>query len=261
MTGGSHLIDAASKGGILHDGGHSVVAAWGGHVLHTAFQPIFRFSNDGGLVQIGAEALLRPFLGAAPVPPLRFFERVEQGDLASLELVTGRLHIANAARHLAPGQWLFLNFDPSILMTASLWRSTITTMQVALRDAGIAPDCVVCEMTEQKSGSDRALVNFVRALRAEGCKVAVDDYGSHDSDRSRIDMLKPDVVKFDAGWVTRLMNSGAGFTLLTEMVETFKNQRILTVFEGIETDLQLRLAEQAGATMVQGYVLAKPVIV
>jgi EAL domain-containing protein (putative c-di-GMP-specific phosphodiesterase class I) len=44
------------------------------------------------------------------------------------------------------------------------------------------------------------------------------------------------------------------------MVTTFAEQGIETVFEGIEEDWQLELAERSGATMVQGYALARPEI-
>jgi EAL domain-containing protein (putative c-di-GMP-specific phosphodiesterase class I) len=54
------------------------------------------------------------------------------------------------------------------------------------------------------------------------------------------------------------MESGAGFALLTAMVQSFENQGIRTVFEGIEEGWQLELAEKSGASMVQGYVLARP---
>jgi len=54
------------------------------------------------------------------------------------------------------------------------------------------------------------------------------------------------------------MESGAGFALLATMVKTFEDQGIRTVFEGIEEGWQLELAEKSRASMVQGYVLARP---
>ena len=99
-----------------------------------------------------------------------------------------------------------------------------------------------------------------RRCRSHGFRIAVDDYGAHDSDIERIRALKPDIVKFDAQWITRLMESGPGFALLHAMVTTFAEQGIATVFEGIEEGWQLELAERSGASMVQGYVLARPEI-
>jgi EAL domain-containing protein (putative c-di-GMP-specific phosphodiesterase class I) len=54
------------------------------------------------------------------------------------------------------------------------------------------------------------------------------------------------------------MDSGPGFGLLSAMVGLFADQGITTVFEGIEENWQLELAEESGASMVQGYVLARP---
>jgi EAL domain-containing protein (putative c-di-GMP-specific phosphodiesterase class I) len=129
-----------------------------------------------------------------------------------------------------------------------------------LHEADVDPRRIVCEVTEQKSSSSETLHNFVQALRVHGFRIAVDDYGSHDSDIERIRALKPDIVKFDAQWITRLMESGPGFALLHAMVTNFADQGIETVFEGIEEGWQLELAERSGASMVQGYVLARPEI-
>ena len=106
--------------------------------------------------------------------------------------------------------------------------------------------------------SQEALFALVASLRASGFRIAVDDYGADDSDMNRIRDLRPDIVKFDARWITRLMDSGPGYALLTTMVSTFAEQGIRTVFEGIEEGWQLELAEKSGASMVQGFVLARP---
>ena len=57
------------------------------------------------------------------------------------------------------------------------------------------------------------------------------------------------------------MEAGPGFALLSTMVASFAEMGITTVFEGIEEGWQLELAEKSGASMVQGYVLARPELV
>ncbi len=78
---------------------------------------------------------------------------------------------------------------------------------------------------------------------------------------NRIRDLRPDIVKFDAQWIVKLMDSGPGVALLGAMVDRFAARGIVTVFEGIEEGWQLDVAERAGAAMVQGYALARPEIV
>ena len=130
-----------------------------------------------------------------------------------------------------------------------------------LHEAGIDPARVVCELTEKKSGSDEAIFGFVQALKAAGFRIAVDDFGADKSDIGRILEIKPDIVKFDAAWITRLMESDPGAALLAAMVEKFRSMGIQTVFEGLEERWQLDLADTCRVDMVQGYILARPELV
>ncbi len=172
----------------------------------------------------------------------------------------GRSTCSTQQACLSPEAAIFINFDPSVLTEHSIADAALRDMRLVLNETGIAPRRIVCEVTEQKSGSQEALFDVVAALKRSGFRIAVDDYGSEDSDMNRIRELRPDIVKFDAKWITRLMESGAGYRLLTTMVSTFAEQGIRTVFEGIEESWQLELAERSGASMVQGYALARPEI-
>jgi EAL domain-containing protein (putative c-di-GMP-specific phosphodiesterase class I) len=68
-------------------------------------------------------------------------------------------------------------------------------------------------------------------------------------------------VKFDARWIRRLMDTGPGRALLAVMVSDFHEQGILSIFEGIEEDWQLDVADNVDADMVQGFLLARPELV
>ena len=244
---------------IRQDDGTST-GIWGIYVLKSAFQPIFAFRN--GKVAIAAfEGLLRPFRDGERIPPPVFFNSIPPADRLHVDTLARTLHLLNAARFLDPAASLFINFDPSVFSEPSVADHALRDMRLVLHEAGIDPRRIVCEVTEQKSASQDTLYGFVSALRRHGFRIAVDDYGSDDSDMNRIKELKPDIVKFDAHWITHLMESGPGFALLSAMVETFAGQGIATVFEGIEEGWQLELAERSGASMVQGYVLARPEIV
>lgn len=232
---------------------------WGVFALKSAFQPIFAFRN--GKVSVAAfEGLLRPFRDGEPVSPGAFFNSIPAGDRLHVETLSRTLHLLNGGRFLDPSAALFINFDPSVFSEPSIADHALREMRLVLHEAGIDPRRIVCEVTEQKSASHDTLFDFVAALRRHGFRIAVDDYGADDSDIGRINELKPDIVKFDAHWITHLMESGPGFALLSSMVETFASQGIVTVFEGIEEGWQLDLAERSGAAMVQGYVLARPEI-
>jgi EAL domain-containing protein (putative c-di-GMP-specific phosphodiesterase class I) len=245
---------------VVHEPDGTVVGIWGSHVLKTAFQPIFAFV-DGKLRIAAFEGLLRPFRDGVAVSPGTFFGLIPPIDRMHVETLSRTLHLFNAGKFLDPAASVFVNFDPSVFADRELTDIALRDMRLVLHETGIEPDRVVCEVTEQQSASEATLFAFVAALRDHGFRIAVDDYGAEDSDIHRIERLRPDIVKFDAQWTTQLMNSGAGFALLAQMVTTFAARGITTVFEGIEHGWQLELAEKSGASMVQGFAIARPQVV
>lgn len=242
---------------IMREADGTAVGHWGPYVLKTAFQPIFAFGPDG-LKQRAYEGLIRPFRDGGTVSPGQFFAAIPAIDHLRVEALARDLHILNAASAFGPEVTLFINFDPSLFCEKPVVDTALHEMRVVLAAAGIPASSVVCEVTEQPSGSAAALQDFVAALRREGYRVAVDDYGAESSDMERVKQLRPDIVKFDAKWVARLMDSQPGVTLLKVMVDEFRQQDIVTVFEGIEETWQLDVAAEVGASMVQGFVLARP---
>lgn len=237
----------------------TAVGQWGMFTLRSAFQPIFGFRQ--GKLRIEAfEALIRPFRDGEPETPSAFFATCNAEDRLQVEGLTRTLHFLNAARCLPDDATLFINIDPSVFTAQDIGDGTLRDIKLVLNSVGIEPARVVCEVTENPTGSQQAFHSFVSGLRANGFRIAVDDYGADESDIKRIRELMPDIVKFDAVWINRLMESDAGFVLLSNMVKSFEDQGIRTVFEGIEEDWQIDLAEKSRASMVQGFVLARPQI-
>lgn len=232
---------------------------WGLFTLKSAFQPIFAF-RDGKLRIEAFEALIRPFRNGESETPPAFFATCNAADRLKVEGLTRTLHFLNASSCLPDDSSLFINIDPSVFTGQDIGDAALRNIRLVLNSVGIEPARVVCEVTESPTGSQRAFHSFVSGLRRNGFRIAVDDYGADDSDIRRIKELRPDIVKFDAAWINRLMESDAGFELLSNMVKSFEDQGIRTVFEGIKGEWQIDLAEKCGASMVQGFVLARPQI-
>ena len=230
---------------------------WGVFTLKSAFQPIFTF-HDGKLDITAFEGLLRPFRNDEGITPGAFFNAVAPQDRFHVETLSRTLHLLNAGFCLDKRARIFVNFDPSVFVEREVAASALRDMRLVLHEAEIAPERIVCEITEQKASSQAGLNMFVQALRDHGFAIAIDDYGAEESGIERINELHPDIVKFDAHWITHLMQSGPGFALLKTMVTQFEERGIRTLFEGIEELWQLELAEKCGTSMVQGFVLARP---
>lgn len=242
---------------VVREGDGTTSGVWGPYILKSAFQPIFAFR--GGRLSVAAfEGLVRPFRDGHPMGAGAFLGAVPAADRLPVEALLRTIHLLNAGAFLPRDTSLFVNFDPSVLSDREVADTVLREMRLTQREAGVETHRIVCEMTEHRLSSESTFLYFISELRQAGFRIAVDDYGAEDSDLGRIRAVAPDIVKFDAKWITRLMESGPGFDLLADMVAKFRAESVLTVFEGLEEGWQLELAERAGASMVQGYVLRRP---
>lgn len=251
----------AHTGGFSHiirrqDG--SRIAAWGSYELYSAFQPIFAFDDDAKLSIAAYECLLRPHREGRPVSPYRFFQSVPREDRMEVETLTRNLHLLNAGTFIDRSRLVFVNFDPSQFATKQSVDDALRDLRLVVHEADLDPARIVCELTEQKSPSPLALKNLMQSLRRHGFRIAVDDFGAEESDFERIVQMNPDIVKFDAQWVIKLLGSAAGYALLKSMVARINGRGIQTVIEGVEESWQLELVEKTGALMVQGFGVARP---
>jgi EAL domain-containing protein (putative c-di-GMP-specific phosphodiesterase class I) len=239
-----------------HDDG-TYAAVWGPFMLKSGFQPIFKMGT--GPTRIGAfEALCRPLRDGLALSPAKFFPMVPQSDRYRVELQTRSVHVLNAPTVLTDQEYLFLNFDPSLFADAASVEMALVILEETLKIADVDRKRIVCEVTEHKTTPTNLLM-LVSQIRTRGFRIAVDDFGAADSDMARVRNLSPDIVKFDAQWITGLMDSGtAGADILKDMVASFKDRGIITLFEGMEHGWQLDLAVECGVEFVQGYVLARP---
>ena len=240
------------------DGNGQPVAHYGHFEMRSAFQPIFRLGRRAAEIY-GFEGLVRVFAhGGKKLSPLRFFPLVQDADRLEVETLCRELHMRSMQRFESVDAVLFANFDPSAYGDRVTTEREIARMQRMANEVGVAPGHIVCEITEKRAPSEGSLRFLVDRLRAAGYRIALDDYGADDSDVQRIETIEPDIVKFDAAWIGRLMETEAGYGLLATMVQQFHDRGIETLFEGLEERWQLELAEEMGVRYAQGFILARP---
>lgn len=242
---------------LQHHADQSISAAWKAFILSSAFQPIFRF-DDGKLTVAAFEGLIRPFRDGEAVAPPAFFRSVPANEALHVETLTRTLHLLNAGNFLDPSTLVFVNFNPAVFVDRAITEHMLHDMRRTLNEAHIDPRRIVCEVAERKATSEHMLATFVSILRDHGFRIAVDDYGAEECDLERVAALQPDIVKFDAQWIVRLMDSRPSVALLRVMVEQFAERGIVVMFEGLEESWQLNVAKEVGAEMVQGFVLGRP---
>jgi EAL domain-containing protein (putative c-di-GMP-specific phosphodiesterase class I) len=267
MPASGRLCPNAFAGDAMFDHGYAryiiretdgYTAAYGPYTLESAFQPIFRSQANGTLRLEAFEGLVRPRKDVEPVSPGAFFSAVRAEDRATVDAVCRRLHMLNVALLGRRNATLFLNFDPSLFESVADTTAEAARLADLAGKIGLSLRQIVCEITEKRAASAAKLLAITEGFRACGFRIAVDDYGAEESDSSRIDLLKPDIVKFDGEWVLRYMDNPPGIELLRDTARRFRDRGITTLFEGLEHDWQVDLCQELEIDLLQGFALARP---
>lgn len=149
-----------------------------------------------------------------------------------------------------------LNATPAFLSTegrAERWLKD-------LRRAGIAPASTAIEVVESPllQANDTLLANL-RRLRAEGVKIAIDDFGSGYSNLRHLTQLPVDFVKLDKAFVAELDGEESkARVLLREFARLCADLGYRTVCEGVETAVQAAFVSENGVRYGQGFYYGRP---
>ncbi|WP_170289498.1 EAL domain-containing protein [Brucella pituitosa] len=120
---------------------------------------------------------------------------------------------------------------------------------------------LVIEITETllPPNLDSAL-ELVTALRATGCRVAVDDFGAGYSTIAFARSASPDIVKVDGSFMRELNTGLSRPDLLEHLVMLASHFAPHVVVEGVETEADFLVAKRSGANWCQGYLFTPPAL-
>ncbi len=223
--------------------------------LNSAFQPIYD-SVAGDLY--GHEALLRPSLGGelASSPEFAFNYAEQAGKLVQFDRVSRTLHVLNFRQIYAENGFLFLNVHPKLLIAVN---SHGKVFERILHSNSVPTDRVVIEIPENLVEQDKQLVEAIENYRDRGYHIAIDDFGKKKTNLDRLWKLSPDYVKLDLSIIQEAETNIKVRKVLPNLINLIRDVGAKPIIEGIESQPQLDIALQAGATLLQGYFLGKPV--
>ncbi|MBB4639772.1 putative bifunctional diguanylate cyclase/phosphodiesterase [Rhizorhapis suberifaciens] len=217
------------------------------------YQPIFDMKT--GRVAC-CEALIRwhhPVLG--DVSPGEFIPIAESISMIGpiSEWVLGQACAAAA-------QWpdeirVAVNISPALLRSGDLPRTVIA----CLYSSGLKARRLELEVTESVFLEDNLQTSqILRELQRIGLRLALDDFGTGYSSLSYLRSYKFDTIKVDQSFMAGIHKSYEDRAIIQSVAHLASALRMDTVAEGIETADQLRYANEAGFTNVQGYLLCRP---
>ncbi len=145
------------------------------------------------------------------------------------------------------------DFVESILSTTTGW--------------DVDPSRIIIEVTESSVLDDTELANArLGALRSVGFTIAIDDFGSGYSNLGQLLNVPFDIIKIDRSLLlmlsdmqTRTMGDAGQRCAIIEAVVSIANVLgAVALCEGVENEVQLELLRKSGISLVQGYLLGRP---
>ncbi|WP_156937703.1 GGDEF domain-containing phosphodiesterase [Haloglycomyces albus] len=228
--------------------------------LDVVYQPIVAADSlPNDLSVVGAEALIRwhhPSLGT--VSPGEFIPAASEAGLThdlAVWMVKQVARQLNQWRSIAPRLWVSVNVSVKELHT---YRFAEAVSELLI-EHGISPKRLVIEVTEHDFSQQVAtLIAQLKALRAAGVSIALDDFGAGYSSLNQLDRLPIDIVKIDRDLVAK--DDGDLGTLAPVIVDLGHRLGLTVIAEGIESRRQLDLITAEQKPLLQGYLLARPML-
>lgn len=104
------------------------------------------------------------------------------------------------------------------------------------------------------------LSNFLSALRALGCRIAIDDFGAGYTSYRNLQSLDVDVVKIDGSFVRGVTECEDSQFFVKALFDLAQKFGLETVAEWVETKEEVEFLEDLGVEYLQGFYLGKPAL-
>ncbi len=216
--------------------------------LSLDFQPIFDVTRGEALA---FEALARwdsPELGR--VSPAIFVRVAERTDFIT-QITQILLRKALARARSWPDE-IRVSFNLSVRDIGS--PEAIMKIFAIVRNSGVAPSRIDFEVTETALMRDFDKgCECLRALKALGANIALDDFGAGYSSLICVHRLPLDKTKIDRSFIKDIETQAACRDIVMAVIDLCRKLKLACVIEGMETKEQAQILCGLGGAMMQGY--------
>ncbi len=135
----------------------------------------------------------------------------------------------------------------------------VEEVEEACYRTGLEPSRLTLEITEDVPIRDpNRAIRELRMIKALGVKLALDDFGTAYSSLSHLEKLPFDIVKLDKAFVSAIGNSERAEAVIHAVIRLAHRLGMTACAEGVETEDQLAFLQDAGADLIQGYLIGRP---
>lgn len=212
-------------------------------------------------ITVGAEALIRFFDEAhGIVGPIHFIEILEENRCSHLIDLFVLDEVCKAQKHRCISEkrvvTVSVNFSKNTLEYAEL----LEQVKEIMNRYDLPEGLVQIEITESVGDMDVALINNIaQSLISMGFRLSMDDFGTKYSNLEMLFKFPFSIAKIDRSLVKNLESNEKSRIMLKHLISMIKELGIECVAEGAENEEQVRLLQQFGCNIIQGYFYSKPV--
>jgi EAL domain-containing protein (putative c-di-GMP-specific phosphodiesterase class I) len=207
----------------------------------------------------GFEALVRwahPKYGI--LPPAMFVHHIEEGELAFRFFYTFLDLVCAAMTRIlvhAPDTHCSVNLPVPLLDDTNI----VDEMTRIVHEHKLNSHSIVLEVTETSVMSNlSAALGTLARLRLNGFGLAMDDYGTGYSSIKQLSRIPFTELKIDREFVADAANSPKKLAILSSAIAMCQRLQILSVAEGVETEVDWQQLVTLGCDLSQGYYHSRP---
>ena len=156
-------------------------------------------------------------------------------------------------------------FGPSAVFSINLSGTSLSGGEFAefvmaqARRHGVPPQAICFEITETAAINQlSAAAAFVRALKGEGFRFALDDFGVGMSSFGYLKNLPVDYLKIDGSFVKDICTDPTSRSMVAAMNEIGHTMGLTTVAEFVDSAESLQVLRSIGVDYAQGFFVSKP---
>ena len=188
------------------------------------------------------------------IPVLEEYRLIHKLDKAIFESVCRDLRAAiDAGKPVFPVSLNFSRLDFELM-------DAVSELETLVKEYDIDKNLIHVEVTESAlSDNFNKLNEAMLRIKELGYALWLDDFGSGYSSLNVLKDYQFDVIKIDMRFLSNLENSEKARTLIDCIIKMANRINMLTLTEGVETELQAEFLKKVGCNRLQGYLFGKPI--
>lgn len=200
-------------------------------------QPVYNYEINSCLF---SEVLIRQYKGInGPDNILEYTRKNNICKQLDLDILTKAFSITEAI-----GMALSVNITPESLEDVNLINDIIYILENNR-------ESIIFEINEKTNFNNITVKDNLHKLKELGFKLALDDFGTFNSNIEVLNKYTFDIVKVDKSYLNKLDE-------LEKLKSLFTDLLLIVVVEGVEDNQTLQELFNLGYKIIQGYVFTKP---